>query len=343
MPGQLGRAQSTASSKLASTATHIRQLHRPIPSTLYLRDEHRWHFPGSGGEERVWSYPDDVHRRFGNFVHRLGRVADSVILPPFTETFGRKKTYVSATLLYSITTLIVGVIPNVAGAVVGRVLSVALSAVGGSVAAGSMEDMYDTEARIWAVFVWSTAAVSGLAIGPIYGSYIAHAIGWYVVALYLYCRAQTVMGSLTQALGFPHRRDRNLRRGMRLSLDHRESPCAHFASRSQQDPTTDRPSRSLFRRSQPHTPFPILPERRPRPTIVFLLYGVYRHGQGDSLGHCLGAYFPSHRVLHSRLRAGRLHLDSDVAFLTSGHDRSVLEHSCSHARPAAPSAEGTRQ
>lgn len=113
-------------------------------------------------------------------TYQLGRIIGTLTLPPYTEAFGRKPTFIASSFVYSIACLICGVVPGIEGVIIGRVLSGAVSSVGGAVAAGAMQDMYAAEGRVWAVFLWTATAVGGLAIGPIYGSYLAQSIGWYV-------------------------------------------------------------------------------------------------------------------------------------------------------------------
>lgn len=113
-------------------------------------------------------------------TYQLGRIVGSITLPPCSETFGRKPTYVMCGFVYFIMTLIAGVVPHVSGAIIGRLFSGIASAASGGVAAGSIQDMYNSEARIWVFFAWTTGSTVGLSVGPIYGSYVADALGWYV-------------------------------------------------------------------------------------------------------------------------------------------------------------------
>ncbi|KAI9877798.1 MAG: hypothetical protein M1830_002769 [Pleopsidium flavum] len=53
-----------------------------------------------------------------------------------------------------------------------------LSSIPGIVVVGSIEDLFDSKARVWLIFVWLTIANSGLVIGPISSSYISSSIGW---------------------------------------------------------------------------------------------------------------------------------------------------------------------
>lgn len=118
-----------------------------------------------------------------SLTYQMGRVIGTLTFPPFTECFGRKPTYITTSFVYSVACLICGVVPNVAGVIVGRILSGAMSSVGGAVAAGQIQDMFATDGRVWAVFLWTVTAVIGLALGPIYGSYLAEFVGWCVFLL----------------------------------------------------------------------------------------------------------------------------------------------------------------
>jgi MFS family permease len=72
----------------------------------------------------------------------------------------------------------VGVIPSVAGALVGRFLSGFTSAVPSVIVSGSIEDLFNMRERVWLIYIWACATTGGLLVGPIYGSYIAAIIGW---------------------------------------------------------------------------------------------------------------------------------------------------------------------
>jgi hypothetical protein len=55
-----------------------------------------------------------------------------------------------------------------------------MSAVPSIIVSGSIEDMYDVNQRVWLMYAWACATTGGLLLGPVYGSYISAAIGWYV-------------------------------------------------------------------------------------------------------------------------------------------------------------------
>jgi MFS family permease len=85
--------------------------------------------------------------------------------------------------------LVIGTGPHISAIIVGRFFSGLLSTIPTNVVAGSIEDMYGPERRVWTIFAWGVAANIGLTIGPIYSTYISKAIGWYVnfQAVLQYC------------------------------------------------------------------------------------------------------------------------------------------------------------
>lgn len=114
----------------------------------------------------------------GRFL--LGQVVGSILLSPWSETFGRKRLYIISSALSSICCMIVGLVPHLAGVVVPRTIAGLLSAIPYTVASGSTEDLFDIRERIWVVFGWTVASNCGLIIGPIMGTHIIAALGWYV-------------------------------------------------------------------------------------------------------------------------------------------------------------------
>jgi len=115
-----------------------------------------------------------------NDRYQFGQAFGGVIFPPYSEAFGRKFVYISSSLVYCIACIIVGVTPSVAGAIVGRFVSGFMSAVPSVIVSGSIEDMYNRKQRVWLMFIWACATTLGLLIGPVYGTYISAAIGWYL-------------------------------------------------------------------------------------------------------------------------------------------------------------------
>jgi MFS family permease len=110
-----------------------------------------------------------------------GQAIGSIFFSPISESFGRKPLYIGAMLLDSGLEILIGTVPHISAIAVGRFFSGLLSAVPTNVVAGSIEDMYGPERRIWMIFAWGAGANIGLTIGPIYSTYITEAIGWYVI------------------------------------------------------------------------------------------------------------------------------------------------------------------
>jgi MFS family permease len=103
--------------------------------------------------------------------------------PPYSEAFGRKKLYILSTALYAAFSVVVAAVPSIIAVVIGRFATGLLSGIPTSVVAGSIEDMYSTDDRIWLIFAWAVAANIGIIVGPIIGTYVTHSLGWYVLAI----------------------------------------------------------------------------------------------------------------------------------------------------------------
>ena len=82
--------------------------------------------------------------------------------------------------LYSGFCIMIGTTPNITGVTIGRFFSGLPSAIPTIVVAGSIEDMFAVERRVWMIFAWGVVANIGLTMSPIYSSYITHHIGWFV-------------------------------------------------------------------------------------------------------------------------------------------------------------------
>lgn len=121
--------------------------------------------------------------------YQFGQAFGGIVFPPYSEAFGRKSVYISSSLVYCIACAIVGFVPSISGAFVGRFISGFVSAVPSIVVSGSIEDMFDMQQRVWMIFIWACATTGGLLLGPVYGTYISYSLGWYVLPFQLpnYC------------------------------------------------------------------------------------------------------------------------------------------------------------
>ena len=112
-------------------------------------------------------------------VYLLGQAVGGLFLPPIAESFGGRTIYVVTTFLYAVCCLVVAAAPSVPAVIVGRTIAGMLSAMPAVVACGSLENIWDSTARIFAIHAWIAGAVLGLALGPVYGTYIStSSAGW---------------------------------------------------------------------------------------------------------------------------------------------------------------------
>jgi MFS family permease len=116
-----------------------------------------------------------------NHRYLLGQAIGSLVLPPFTESFGRRPSYIAGCALFSVSNIVVAAPNHTAGVVVGRFLSGFASALPSTVACGSLEDIWNARERIWVLNIYIIFAVSSLGIGPVIGTYLATSkLGWLV-------------------------------------------------------------------------------------------------------------------------------------------------------------------
>jgi MFS family permease len=109
-----------------------------------------------------------------------GEAIGDLIFSQISESFGRKPLYIGSAFLYSGFCIVAGTVPHISGIIVGRFFSGLVSAIPSVVVAGSVEDMYETHARIWMIFAWGAFSKIGLTLGPIYSVYITEEVGWFV-------------------------------------------------------------------------------------------------------------------------------------------------------------------
>ena len=121
-----------------------------------------------------------VKRLIAAYRYMLGQGIGGIVFPPYSESFGRKKLYISSSIVYCVFCLIPGLVPHLPAIVICRFVSGIVSAIPTNVVAGSIEDLFDIGPRIWLIFFWLMMANLGLALGPIYGSYVTFApgLGW---------------------------------------------------------------------------------------------------------------------------------------------------------------------
>ncbi|KAL2798459.1 subtilisin-like protein [Aspergillus keveii] len=126
-------------------------------------------------------------------VYLLGQAIGGIILPPYSECFGRKKLYIISSVTYSISCIIVAAVPSISGVVFGRLLGGFLSAIPSTIVVGSIEDMFNSRDRVWMIWIWALVANLGLVVGPIMGTFTTNDLNW----RWLFYISAVVTGILT--------------------------------------------------------------------------------------------------------------------------------------------------
>lgn len=107
----------------------------------------------------------------------IGQALGAAFFPPLSEAFGRKPIYVSSSAMFALFTLLAAV-PDVRAISVGRFVSGMLSAVSGVVVAGSIEDVWQAQQRVWVFYLWGLISYLGVFLGPVIAVCIAQGPGW---------------------------------------------------------------------------------------------------------------------------------------------------------------------
>lgn len=137
----------------------------------------------AGTPASFYALGDLGHRREVGLVgfttmYLLGQALGALLLSPYSDKFGRRTLYIASAFLYSVFCLPVAATSNIAGVFVGRFITGLISAVPAISTRGSIEDLFSTEGRMWALFSWALVTHLGLVIGPIYASYVAVSLNW---------------------------------------------------------------------------------------------------------------------------------------------------------------------
>jgi MFS family permease len=115
----------------------------------------------------------------------VGQCVGGIFFPPFSEVFGRKTLYIVSTIIYAVSSVIAASVHLLPVVVVARMMSGLASAIPTIVVAGSIEDVFNSRARVWWIFVWASVGTAAVAVGPIFGSYVTQSasLGWYAMLL----------------------------------------------------------------------------------------------------------------------------------------------------------------
>lgn len=108
----------------------------------------------------------------------LGQTLGGIFCSPISEFFGRRTIYILANSSFGVSSIIVAAPDNAVGIFVGRFLQGVCAAIPATVAFGNFSDLFDAEVRIWVVFAYTLFGMSGLALGPVYATYVSATIGW---------------------------------------------------------------------------------------------------------------------------------------------------------------------
>lgn len=111
-------------------------------------------------------------------LYLLGQTIGGIFCSPISEVFGRRTIYIIATTAFCIGSAITASVPSIAGVIVGRLVQGVAAAIPATVAFGNFDDMYNAENRIWVVYIYTVTGMIGLALGPIYSTYITARLGW---------------------------------------------------------------------------------------------------------------------------------------------------------------------
>jgi hypothetical protein len=113
-------------------------------------------------------------------AYLVGQGIGGVFFPPFSEVFGRKSLYIVSTIVYAVSSVLTASVHSLPVIVVARMMSGLASAIPTIVVAGSIEDVFNSRARVWMIFVWASVGTAAVAVGPIFGSYVTQneALGW---------------------------------------------------------------------------------------------------------------------------------------------------------------------
>lgn len=113
-------------------------------------------------------------------TYLVGQGIGGIFFPPYSEIFGRKSLYIVSTFVYCVFSVITATVHSLPAIIVSRFLSGLASAIPTIVVAGSIEDVFNMQARVWMIFTWAVIGNAAVCVGPIYSAYVTETLGWYV-------------------------------------------------------------------------------------------------------------------------------------------------------------------
>ena len=111
-------------------------------------------------------------------MYFFAQAAGALIFPSYSESFGRKQLYLFSSVVLAVSSIIIPTVHSTATAYIGRFFSGFAAAIPATIAAGTIEDLFDEHRRLWLVSIWLIIANLALAIGPIFAAYISVYAGW---------------------------------------------------------------------------------------------------------------------------------------------------------------------
>lgn len=108
----------------------------------------------------------------------IGQALGGIFLAPISEVFGRRTIYIIGAVVFGLASVITGVPHSLAAATIGRFIQGVAAAIPATVAFGNFHDLYDANTRVWVVYFYTLFGMAGLALGPIYSSYVTALLGW---------------------------------------------------------------------------------------------------------------------------------------------------------------------
>lgn len=111
-------------------------------------------------------------------TYLIGQGIGGIFFPPYSEIFGRKALYILSTIAYTVFSVITASVKSLPAVIIARLFSGLASAIPTIVVAGSIEDVFNMQARVWMIFVWAVVGNAAVCVGPIYSSYVTQNLGW---------------------------------------------------------------------------------------------------------------------------------------------------------------------
>ena len=112
-------------------------------------------------------------------MYLIGQGLGGAFFPRYSEVFGRKTLYIVSTAVYCVFSIITAAVHALPAIIIARFLSGLASSIPTIVVAGSIEDVFNTKARVWMIFTWAVVGNAAVCIGPIYSAYVTQNLGWY--------------------------------------------------------------------------------------------------------------------------------------------------------------------